>query len=708
MASRSHTFRRRFAALVAVAAGVSGLALATSNPVQADGPFAVQLVQVHTPTWESRDVLTDLPLDLTEHGGEDYVEVVLHRQADADLLARHGFSWTVRIPDLAARQAANARANAAYAAAVDTSPLPSGRDTYRTLADYEAELEALAEANPGLVKHIELNHPSVEGRTVYGVEIARDVEASDGRPTFLMMGLHHAREWPSGEHAMEFAIDLVKNQADPRIGGLLARARVVVVPVVNPDGFEQSRKWGDIVDLRPVDDGGTVTILGTPGNAYKRKNCAQPGALPAPPGGCEVSSPGGFGVGVDLNRNYGGSWGGAGTSNDFVGPTYRGPAPFSEPETQNVRELVSARHVTTLITNHTFSNLVLRPPGVRAAGTTVDEDAMRELGARMSAQNGYQNLQGWQLYDTTGTTEDWSYAATGGYGYTFEIGPDEFHPPFEKVVDEYVGSGSFEGKGNREAYLLALETAADPAHHSVLTGKAPAGAVLRLHKAFKTSTSNGGTIDDVLESTLVVGPSGSFTWHVNPSTRPEVLEHRLQVVNEEPVREETHTETGVVWAPGDHVDVPFTVTEQGLGAMVVALDWPVPDDLDLEVYRKAADGSLVEVGSSGNMPAEKEEAFIGDPAPGEYVLRVVNFASVTTQFTLTTSLYETTEQRFGGGVVESYRLTCESADGRVLEQVWVAVDRGQAQRLDLKACAAALGGAAGKGGGTPALPRPKK
>ena len=97
--------------------------------------------------------------------------------------------------------------------------------------------------------------------------------------------------------------------------------------------------------------------------------------------------------------------------------------------------------MTTLITNHTFSNLVLRPPGIRAAGETVDEAAMKELGARMAAQNGYRNIHGWQLYDTTGTTEDWSYNATGGYGYTFEIGPDEFHPPFPKVVDEYLGAG---------------------------------------------------------------------------------------------------------------------------------------------------------------------------------------------------------------------------------------------------------------------------
>ena len=79
----------------------------------------------------------------------------------------------------------------------------------------------------------------------------------------------------------------------------------------------------------------------------------------------------------------------------------------------------------------------------------------------MTAQNGYANIHGWELYDTTGTTEDWSYNATGGYGYTFEIGPNEFHPPFAQVVDEYLGAGAYAGKGNREAYLMAFEEAVD-------------------------------------------------------------------------------------------------------------------------------------------------------------------------------------------------------------------------------------------------------
>ncbi len=54
-----------------------------------------------------------------------------------------------------------------------------------------------------------LPNKTYEGREVMGVEIAKNVGANDGRPAFLNMGVHHAREWPSGESAMEWAIELV-------------------------------------------------------------------------------------------------------------------------------------------------------------------------------------------------------------------------------------------------------------------------------------------------------------------------------------------------------------------------------------------------------------------------------------------------------------------------------------------------------------------
>jgi hypothetical protein len=681
---------RRLARLAAavLAAGALAVSLGASSG-RAEDLFATQLVRVNVPTQADRDRLTNLGLDLTEHAGHTYVEVVLHTLADASRLSSAGFTWTVTIPDLAIRELQNNKTNAQYAAATSVSPLPSGRDGYRKLADYEAGLRDLAASNPTLVRLTTLSRRTLEGREILGVEIGENVAARDGRPTFLMMGLHHAREWPSGEHAMEFAVDLVKSYTagNARVRGLLAKTRVVIVPVINPDGFEQSRKWGDLVDLREVDNGGTVTILGTPGNAYKRKNCRiADGVDTTPAGACEPSSPGGYGMGVDLNRNYGGLWGGPGASDVSAEPDYRGGGPFSEPETQAVRELISSRQVTALITNHPFSNLVLRPPGIRAAGETVDEVALKELGARMTAQNGYRNIHGWQLYDTTGTTEDWSYNATGGFGYTFEIGPDEFHPPFPKVIDEYLGAGLYAGKGNREAYLLALEAAADPLLHSVVSGKAPTGAVLRLTKSFDTATSQPAPIRDTLVSTMVVPAGNKYTWHVNPSTRPEVMEHRVRLLAEAPSREQRFDWTGA-WLPGDHVDFEFTMPETGVGALKVNLDWPTPDDLDLEVYYKNPDGRLILVGSSGEFVLSKEQALIELPEPGTYVLRTINFASVTPSFTLTAGLYGSAgEDVFGGGIVESYTLTCERPDGTVLQTAQVTVDRGRSLRLDLKEC----------------------
>ncbi|SEK99986.1 Zinc carboxypeptidase [Blastococcus sp. DSM 46786] len=656
--------------------------------------FRPQLVTVDTPTREDKRLLQTLGLDLTEHAGHDYVEVVLHSPADVTSLLAAGLTYDVRIPDLLLREAENNRVNAAYAAATTTSPLPSGRDAYRTLADYDADMAALERDHPGLVSTFTLPHRSLDGREIRGVEIGREVHGPDrGLPTFLMLGVHHAREWPSGEHAMEFAVDLVKNYGkDPRITDLVDRSRVIVVPVVNVDGFELSRTDGGLVDLRSLDDGGTASLLGTPGNAYKRKNCRLVDGQDTPDGTCRAgsaTSPGGFGTGVDLNRNYGGYWGGPGASDLFADPTYRGASAFSEPETQNIRELVSSRHVTTLITNHTFSNLVLRPNGAAPdlvppsegvpLGDPFDEAALKALGDAMAAQNGYTSQHAWELYDTTGSTEDWSYNATGGFGYTFEIGPDEFHPPFPQVIDEYLGAGEYAGKGNREAYLLALENAVDPATHSVLTGKAPAGATLRLRKTFATPTWEGA-IQDTLDTAMTVGPDGRFTWHVNPSTRPVVKDRQVETVSSDPVAQQTYTGTTL---PLQSTDSEFTV-DRDADLLEIVLDWPTPDDMDLEVYRKNADGSLEQVGSSGNFVGEKERVLLQDPAQGTYVLRAINFASVTPTWTLTASLFDA-ESSTVPGLVENWTLTCE-VGGQIRETVPVVVDRGQRLRVDLKAC----------------------
>ena len=97
-----------------------------------------------------------------------------------------------------------------------------------------------------------------------------------------------------------------------------------------------------------------------------------------------------------------------------------------------MRNLISHRQVVSLISLHTFGNLLLRPPGVYRTGQPPDEVQYERLGARMAAANHYTNQPSFKLYDTTGSTEDWSYWNTGGYGFTFEIGTEGFHPPYHE------------------------------------------------------------------------------------------------------------------------------------------------------------------------------------------------------------------------------------------------------------------------------------
>ncbi|MBW3658255.1 MAG: zinc carboxypeptidase, partial [Actinobacteria bacterium] len=676
----------------------------------------------------AKDRLTSLGLDLTEHAGHDYVEVVLHSAADEALLRDAGFTWDVRIADMLARELERIQLDAAFAEANPVSELPSGQNAYRVLEDFGREIDELVEDHPTLAKRISIGR-SVEGRDLIGIEIGRDVNApEDGRPVFLMFGAHHAREWPSAELPMEFAYELLEGYGkDERITRVLNRGRAIIVPVSNPDGYDASRTSGDIVDLREADRGGLVSIVATPGNAYKRKNCRYIDGRTQPAGTCVVPpSPGGFGLGIDLNRNYGALWGGPGTSGNPSSPVYRGPAPFSEPETQAIRTLISTRQVTTVVTNHTFSNLILRPVGVQPSTIAPDGDpvgfapdecfthggqdiGMQAVGERMAAQNGYSNQFGWELYDTTGTTEDYSYNATGGYGYTFEIGAHEFHPPYEEVVAEYLGTTEAAtgvtpenaddltteaaddcdghehehdevGGGNREAFLIAFENAVDAATHSVVTGVAPRGATITLERTGVFPLWDGSNVADTVATAMTVREGGRFEYHANPSTRPFVQARKVAVLGGP---NETFTATGST-PPFSSQDTPFTLEEPS-DVLKATIRVTVPTaaeilknyDLHLlngkgEVVASATEwavaNTLTWAGPGGK----------GVPA-GDYTLRASNGVALAMAYELEATTHDVVRDR-SERQFEQWTLRCR-VDGTLVGEFGVSVERGD--RVDV-------------------------
>src|SRR4030095_16580453 len=135
-------------------------------------PGTVQVVDVSTRRREDRDRLQTLGLDLTEHGDANSVEVILHGSADAKKLRRAGFRYSVRIADLAARTHRNHERDVKHAHATAVSGLPSGGDGYRRLPDYDLDMKRLAMQYPSLVRPITLNHRSLLGRDVNGIEIS--------------------------------------------------------------------------------------------------------------------------------------------------------------------------------------------------------------------------------------------------------------------------------------------------------------------------------------------------------------------------------------------------------------------------------------------------------------------------------------------------------------------------------------------------------
>src|SRR3954452_3186440 len=676
------------------------------NPRRSTGK--VQIVRVAAPTLADRNELIDLGFDPAEGADQGHIDLVLYGAGDVAKLRRAGFEWTTLVADAVELERTNARKNAAFAARTQTSAFPSGRTTYRHLADYDAEMKTLAQKNPGLIKLIELPGKSLEGRTILGVEVTSNVNVDDGKPVFAQIGVHHAREWPSGEHVMEWVYELVNGYGKhPRVTRLVDAVRTIAVPIQNPDGFNLSREASGTdagnaaaaVDLPPEIDSQlpitdplyTAVILGDQQAgtfAYKRRNCRVKDGETPKQGECESSD--NRNLGVDTNRNYGALWGGGGASTSLDDDTYRGAGPFSEPEDRAIRAVVSGNQVMTLITNHTFSGLVLRPPGVRSQGLTVDEPIFKALGDAMAANNGYTSEAGWQLYDTTGTTEDWSYNATAGLGYTFEIGKDEFHPPYNEVIDEYQCAGALAGKGNRGAYYLAMEAAADSSKHGIYAGSAPPGTVLRLHKEFDSETSpvvdaDGKpgairTFPDVLDDTITVGPSGQFSWHVNPSTRPALLKERFRSAPADKPSKAQDISSPTPVPPGVPRDIEFDVPASADRLIKAAITSEGPD-YDIYLY-KASVKPENQVGSSAGGTAN-ETILYDYPEAGHYVLEIVNF-SAAAPYDGSIELYGSkpgSEQRFPI-VHEGYTITCETPDGHVLTTNPLEITRGQTVRDD--------------------------
>jgi carboxypeptidase T len=311
---------------------------------------------------------------------------------------------------------------------------PPADSRYHTYAEVTSETAAIAQRYPALVSRFSLG-TSYEGRQIWALKISDNVATDEAEPEVLLTSNQHAREHLTVEMAMYLLDDLTSTYAtDPEVKRLVDSREIWIVPTMNPDGAEYDVATGSY--------------------AMWRKN-RQP-------------TPGSAAIGTDLNRNWGFAWGCCGGSSAIPSSeTFRGPAAFSAPETQLVRDFVNSRvvggrqQITAAIDFHTYSELVLWPYGYTTADTAptllADErNTFAALGQSMAATNGYTPEQASDLYITDGSIDDWLWGQHRIFAFTFEMYPRTpdpgFYPP-----DEVIGR---ETARNRAA-VLELLTYAD-------------------------------------------------------------------------------------------------------------------------------------------------------------------------------------------------------------------------------------------------------
>ena len=503
-------YLKRFWALsflsVAFLAAAGGSALASGGSASASSAEPVR-VEVETPTPQAVEALAEAGLDVAA-GDVPKSDVILWSKEDRLALRAAGLRWRP-LPD--PRPVTSAQ----------VSTLPSGRTTYRVWEDYETEMRMLARRYPSLVRLHSMGE-TLLGQPMLGLEIARNVWASDGRPAFVQYGLHHAREWPSGEWGIEYAIELLKKQGQPRYASLLRNTRQFIFPVINVDGFRASRGAGPSPIGAPDS---ASSLLGPGSNEYRRKNCRpSPGEAQRPCSELDTEA------GVDLNRNYGYFFGGTGTEGIASSEIYRGPAGFSEPESENVRLFSRRLQPTVVLSHHSYmeEGVWLRQPtmdpAVAPGNIVPDEAEFTALGNTLATATGWPSWPAFQLYPVAGATDDWNYYAQGALGFTSESRGPDFHSFFDQMVRN-------EWPGMKEAMLRAGE--ASVREGSRIRGAAPPGSTLRITKRFSIPVCQGftetdqcisptPTIPEILSSEMVVPASGKFSWRVNPSSRPQV------------------------------------------------------------------------------------------------------------------------------------------------------------------------------------------
>lgn len=347
-----------------------------------DGPYMLVRVDVN-PEVKVLPLL-ELGLDIVDGVKDQYVDVVCFPDQLAQIRAL-GYLAEVVIPDMVQ-----------YYASLSPTDDMGG---FRTYSEAVAEMVTIHNDHPDITTAPFSIGQSIEGRELWVMKVSDNPELDEDEAEVFFNGLIHARE-PIG---MTICFQLLNNLTngygiDPDVTDMVDNREVWFLPILNPDGYVYNEQ------------------IAPQGGGMWRKN---------------RRNNGGGSYGVDLNRNWGFNWGynNIGSSGSPGSETYRGTAPFSEPETEAVRQFCNAHTFAFAQNFHSYGDEMLYSWSIPYApwGYTPDDPTFQSLSQTMQQMNGYEYGPPWEiLYEVNGDANDWMYGEQvekpKSYAWVFEVG----------------------------------------------------------------------------------------------------------------------------------------------------------------------------------------------------------------------------------------------------------------------------------------------
>jgi len=299
---------------------------------------------------------------------------------------------------------------------------------YHNYTEMTSKLFLLSSFYPELVDVFSIGQ-TYRGREIWCVRITNKT-ITTAKTEYYIVGAHHAREMISVETCLYFIDYLVYYSSFGMFDNLLSKSEIYVVPMLNPDGlsimyfFPEQRKNLDPID----DDNDGVNDTNGDGflddeleRTYYWDYLTNTSAIREHDDDGDLQIAEDLPGGVDLNRNYGAYWNGTGSSTIKIDPTYRGESPFSELETQAMREFMREHSFNFAVSLHSGIKAIIPPWAHNGTLPYKDKTEYNALLGELKTTLSYPLWNESGMYTSNGAWDDYCYANHDITSFTFEV-----------------------------------------------------------------------------------------------------------------------------------------------------------------------------------------------------------------------------------------------------------------------------------------------